>query len=187
MIAPLSCLIPRRTVALGALFLAAALVPASARAHENGVLRLPRRTFTAGDTIALTGEKFGGRAELRLAMIGMRGRIELATVRTDSAGAFTARLGVPADAAEGAYRLVALAADGDEVATLDVTVAAPDEHAGHDTTAMAGMSTEQHAASAEPLALDRAHSGLLTAVTLTLAAVALGLGAVLVRRPRIAA
>jgi len=55
----------------------------------------------------------------------------LDTVRTDSAGAFAALVLVPAVATPGAYRLVAVADDGDEVATLDVTVVAAAPAADH--------------------------------------------------------
>lgn len=181
-------LVTGRVAALAAVSAAAlVLTAAPARAHEDGVLKLASRALAAGDTIPVAGEKFSRRSELALFLVGVRGRIDLGKVRSDSAGAFTVRLALPADAAEGAYRLVAAAADGDEVATLDVTLAPRSMQGGRGTTAMPEMGEDMHGPTAEPLALDRARSGLVTAGTLGLAVAAFGLGVVLLRRPKVTA
>lgn len=109
---------------------------------------------------------------------GVRVTIPEARRMTDSAGAFQHLLRLPATVAEGSYRLVAVAADGDEVASLDVTVlkaAEAAEHAGHD------MMNEP---TGEPLALERAKSPLVTAGALAGIGLALVAGVVLLRRPR---
>jgi len=160
-----------------------AVAAATAWAHEKGILKPATRTLTAGDTLALAGEKLPKSERIAVRLVGVGGRIMLDTVRTDSAGAFAARVLVPADATPGAYRLVAVADDGDEVATLDVTVvaAAPAaEHAGmdhHDESAAAGEP------SAQPLALERAQSPAVTWSAVGGIVLALVLGGVLLRRP----
>lgn len=162
--------------------LAAALLvwPAGAvSAHEEGVLKLERREFAPGDSVGLAGRQFGKRAELKIMLAGAGGRIEVAAVRADTAGAFTATVRIPDDAAPGAYRLVALAADGDEVAALDVAVvpaAAPAAHEMHDESSR----EPAH----EPLALDRARSPSVTVGVLITIGFAGIVGAVLLRRPR---
>ncbi len=161
---------------VGALFIT--LPPGAPSAHEEGVLKPDRREFAPGDSVAVAGQKFSKRAELRLLLAGVHGRIELATVRTDTAGAFIATVRVPADAAPGAYRLIALATDDDEVATLDVTVvpaAAAAEHAAHDKT--------EAEPSHEPLELDRARHPLVTGGALVTIGLAFVFGVVLLRRP----
>jgi len=161
--------------------------PAQARAHEEGVLKPASRTLIAGDSLALAGEKFARNATLELALVGVAGRFDLADVRTDGKGAFSSRLLVPDGTAPGTYRLVAVADDGDEAATLDVTVARRTGEHAHGAGEEAAGPAEP---SAEPLALARARSPLVTfgalgGIALALAA---GLGLLLTgrhdRRPK---
>ncbi len=151
--------------------------------HEEGVLKVATRSLPAGDSISLAGEKFGANSQLTLLLTGMSGTIELAKVRTDSAGAFTLKFVLPADAAHGAYRLIALATDGDEVAGLDVTVVASAASNAHD---MDDMGAENGEPSDEPLVLDRARSGPVSGGAIAFVAVAVVLGVVLLRRPKAA-
>lgn len=149
--------------------------------HEEGVLKLATRTLVAGETVPVKGGKFTGNSPLALALVGMAGRLSLATVRSDSTGAFAASVVVPREAPAGSYRLVAVAEDGDEVASLDVTVsaAATADHAsmpGHE-----GMEMDEP--SSEPLALDRARSPLVTWSVVTGIGLAVVGGVVLLRRP----
>jgi len=155
----------------------ALLWPATLRAHEKGVLRVAAREVAAGDTLPIVGEKFGRRLRLTLVLEGTGGQWELGTLESDSIGAFRAALAVPATVTPGGYRLVAVAADGDVVAGVDVavlerpagtTVAAQPEHAGHEP-------------SAEPLALDRATSPMVTGGALTAALLAMVAGVFLLR------
>jgi hypothetical protein len=150
----------------------------TAAAHEKGILRPATREFPVGGTVRIAGEKFTQRSTLDLIIAGTHGRFRLTQVRTDSTGGFTAEVDVPANATQGAYRLLAIAADGDEVATLEIAVIAPlattepmEEHGEHDGTP-----------SGEPLSLQRARSGPVTGGTAAAIGIALVLAAVLLRR-----
>lgn len=169
------------TVSMTSLLLAAAFLagrPGDASAHEKGVLKLGSKSFAAGDSVPVAGEKFGPGATLTLKLVGLAGQRQLAEVHAGSTGAFRLTLHLPNDISEGSYRLVAIAEDGDEVAGVDVTVlpaAEVAEHVGHE---MAGMP------SAEPLALERARNPWVTGGTLAGIGLALVAGIALLRRPR---
>ena len=170
---------PRQAAAT--LGLALAVATSLAAVHEEGVLKLASRALVAGDSLPVKGEKFTKRSPLTLALAGMAGRLSLGTLQTDSTGALTAIVLVPRDAAAGSYRLVAIAEDGDEVASLDVTVSAA---AATDHAAMPsheGMEMDEP--SSEPLALDRARSPLVTWSVVTGIGLAVVGGVVLLRRP----
>jgi hypothetical protein len=158
-------------------------IATAAWAHEKGILRPTTRTLTAGDSLGLAGEKFTKQSRLSVALVGIGGRIALATVRTDSAGSFGIRVMVPANASPGAYRLIATADDGDEAGTLDVAVvqASPAQHVGmaHDEPASDVLEP-----SAEPLMLDRARSRALNLSVVGAIALTFILGGALLRRPR---
>ena len=171
---------PPRQVA-AALGLALVVATSLAAVHEEGVLKLASRALVAGDSLPLKGEKFTRSSPLTLALVGMAGRVSLGTVRSDSVGAFTASVLVPRDASAGSYRLVAIAEDGDEVASLDVTVSAA---AAADLAAMPGHERmEMEEPTGEPLVLDRARSPLVTWSVVTGIGLALIGGVVLLRRP----
>ncbi len=150
-------------------------VPATAHAHDEGILKLVSRTLVVGDSVTVMGTKFSKRSSLRLVVVGLGGRFELTEATTDSVGSFTLRVLIPADAPIGAYRLVALADDGDEAAALDVAL----------MSARASADSVEHAPATEPtdqpLALERATSPLVTWGAVGLALIALGLGAPLLR------
>lgn len=152
-------------------------LPARAVAHDEGVLKLASRNLAAGSTIRFAGEKFSRKTSLALVLVGTLGRFEVGKVQTDSAGAFTQELTVPADLRPGAYRLVALAPDGDEAATLDVTVLAAEESVVEEAGSDAGPPT------AEPLELERAGSPIVTGLAVLGIAFALVVGGALLRRP----
>ena len=145
-------------------------------AHEKGVLKLATRQLVPGDSLGITGERFGRRAALRIKLVGTSGWTRLAEVRTDSLGAFRRALVVPADLSPGSYRVVALAVDGDEVASVDVSVV---------MRASSPMPTHGHhenTPTAQPLALARARSPLVTGGALALIALTFAVGAMLLRR-----
>ena len=156
-----------------------------AHAHEDGVLQPATKQWVAGGTVQVRGKQFGKNADLALVLVGTRGQLSLRLVRTDSAGGFVAELTIPAGTIAGDYRLVAIAEDGDRVASVEIAVMeteplaqpAEDQHAGHDEAGMA-MPT------AEPLELVRARSTVMTAAAaLLIVAAMLGSG-LLLRRPR---
>lgn len=97
--------------------------------HEEGVLNLASPTVAAGASVALSGERFSRATAYRLVLKGALREFALSTVESDDEGGFTLELEIPAAAQPGAYRLVALAPDGDDVAEVDleVQVAAPSE------------------------------------------------------------
>jgi len=169
----------RVTTILGLL----AVAVATAWAHEKGILKPATRTLTAGDTLALAGEKLPKLGRITVRLVGVGGRMALDTVRTDSAGAFAALVLVPAAATPGAYRLVAVADDGDEVATLDVTVVAAGPAADHARMVHHDDTTAPEEPSAEPLMLDRARSPVVTWTAVGAIVLALVLGGMLLRRP----
>ena len=146
-------------------------------AHENGVLRLASRQLVAGDSARVLGEKFARRNALTLFLSGVRGRIRLQEVHADSGGRFGAMLHVPSDIAPGGYRLIAIASDGDEVASLDVEV----------VSARPAVSAASHHESEMPgavgLALTRARSPWVTGGAVLAIALSLIGGALLLRRP----
>lgn len=143
---------------------AGAMVPAAAAAvHPTGVLKLGSRSLVCGSTIPVTGEKFPHNASLALVLIGVDGRLTfrtVGTVQSDAAGRFTDSLSVPAVMEPGSYRLDAIASDGDVVGTLDIEIAA-------------------RPPTAEPLALERARSPLVTGMALGVSVLALVLGGVM--------
>ena len=154
-------------------------------AHEEGVLQPTTKQWVVGATVQIRGKQFGKHADLALVLVGTRGQIRLRMVRTDSAGGFVADLTIPTGMTAGDYRLVAIAEDGDRVASVEIAVmeAGPlaplgeDQHAGHDEANMA-MPT------ADPLELVRARSAVMTgAAVLFIVAATLGSG-LLLRRPR---
>ena len=171
----------RRPALAAGLLIGLSAIGQATSAHEQGVLKLARREFPSGDSLPLAGEKFSRNSQLTLSLVGVGGRLTLRDVQVDAAGTFRTALLVPATVAPGAYRLVALAEDGDEVASLEVTVsaAAAAEHAsmsGHE-----GMEMDEP--SSEPLALERARSPLVTWSVVAGIGLAVVAGAVLLRRP----
>lgn len=146
-------------------------------AHEHGILKLAKRELVAGDSVPLAGEKFAHRGSITLFLTGIRGKIRLQQLRADEKGAFTMSLHVPADLSPGDYRLVAVAPDGDEVASLDVSVTT---HAASHGPMM--DMTDAHP-TAVPLALERARSPWITGAAALAIVLSLIGGVVLLRRP----
>ncbi len=153
--------------------------PSVATAHGKGVLKFADRRLVAGDTVRVTGEKFPKVSSLVMLLVGPAGRTRLGDARTDTAGVFRAAPVIPADLPVGAYRLVVLASDGDEVGALDVEVV-PAAAQAHGMMQHGGGASEP---SAQPLALDRARSPWVTGGTLAVIVVAVVVGGLLLRRP----
>ena len=146
-------------------------------AHEHGVLKLANRELVVGDNVPLVGEKFTHRGSITLFLTGIRGKVRLQQVRTDEKGTFNISLHVPGDLSVGDYRLVAIAPDGDEVASLDVSVTTHTATPGPAT----GMA-DAHPTAA-PLGLQRARSPWVTGLATLAIALSLIGGTLLLRRP----
>ena len=166
------------TLSILAVLAVLAAWPSVARAHGKGVLKLADRRLVAGGTVRVNGERFPKASSLVILLVGPAGRMRLGEVRTDTAGAFRAAPVVPADLPVGAYRLVVLASDGDEVGALDVELvpaAARDHEAGH-----AEGSPDPTARS---LSLDRERDLRTTGGAVIGIVAALVAGGLLLRRP----
>jgi len=153
-----------------------ALLAPQINAHEKGVLKLATRQLVPGDSVEATGQRFSRRASLTIELAGIAGQTRLAEIRTDSLGAFRRALVVPADLPAGSYRVVTVAADGDEVASVDVSVVA---------RASAPLSShvhEENAPTARPLDLARAGSPLVTGGAVVIIALTFVTGVMLLRR-----
>ncbi len=169
----------------------AAAIASDAMVHPEGTLKLASRQLVSGSTVQIGGEMFAERGKLQLLLVGVAGRFQLGEVTADSVGGFAESFEVPANLALGAYRLVAIATDEDEVASLNVQLlaAAPEaaEENGHGEAANHSEDGE-HAEAAEPtdepLSLDRAGNPLVTGGAVVAILFALVTGGLLLRRPQ---
>ncbi len=150
-------------------------------AHEKGVLHLATRHLVSGDSVGMRGEHFGRHAVLRIQLVGTAGRTPLGEVRTDSAGAFQATFSVPPSLNQGSYRVVAVASDGDEVASVDVSVVRKT------TSQLTEHRFQESTPSSRPLVLARARSQVVTGAALLLIVLSVIGSAMLLKRPRAAA
>lgn len=117
-----------------------AVCSAPALAHENGAIYLASKQVSVGAELSLRGDKLAKNATLRLQLRGVLETFPLAEVRTDSAGRFQARFGLPAEAKAGTYTVVVLASDGDVVARAEIGIVA----------AAGEMTAEEHAKMGQP-------------------------------------
>lgn len=108
-------------------------------AHPRGTLRIPSKTLRAGDSLAVTGSQFEPKDAVTLVLIGVTGRKTLADIPTDEKGGFQRSILIPGVTAAGQYRLVAESVDGDEVATLDVSITSDSTARGVAMPPMPGM------------------------------------------------
>ena len=167
----------RRIVVFAAVAVWAPGQPPVAAAHEEGTLKLADRRLAPGTSIQIVGEKFARGSRLTLALVGVAGRFELGDVEADTAGAFTKSFDLATDLAAGSYRLVAIAPDGDEAASLTVEVFVAAQPVEQESMPDAGSPP-----TAEPLALDRAGNPWVTGGAVVGIIFAFGLGGLLLRR-----
>ena len=187
---------PRRALAVGSLVAVITSIPAAAIAadalrHPEGTLKLAERQLVAGSTVPIGGEKFAEHGKLELLLVGVAGRFRLGDVTTDSVGAFTQSFDIPAHLDVGTYRLVAIATDEDEVASLNVELLAAvpdaDEEQGHAEGAghsEGGEHAENAEPTDEPLTLDRAGSPWVRGGAIVGIIIALVGGGLLLRKPQ---
>ena len=192
---------PGRAIVVGSFVavitsIAAAAIAADALRHPEGTLKLAERQLIAGSTVPIGGEKFAEHSKLERLLVGVAGRFHLGDVTADSVGAFTQSFDIPADIDVGAYRLVAIAADGDEVASLNVELLAeslaPDKGLGlsEDDSGHAEDGHSHDAESAEDaptdesLILERAGSPWVRGGAVVGIIIALVGGGLLLRKPQ---
>ncbi len=184
---------PGRALAVGSLVAVITSIPTTAIAaddlrHPEGTLKLAERQLVAGSTVPIRGEMFAEHGKLELFLVGVAGRFPLGDVTADSVGGFNKSFDIPADIEVGTYRLIAIATDDDEVASLNVELlAAPldaDEENGHaedghlhDTESAADAPTD------EPLILERAGSPWVRGGAVVGIIIALVGGGLLLRKP----
>lgn len=145
--------------------------------HPEGVLRLSDRHLVQGSTVQIGGENFSRNGNLDLVLVGVAGRFTLGKVTADSVGGFESSWEIPADLEVGSYRLVAIASDGDEVASLNVDLLGQPE-----AEPANGSGLGEEGPSAEPLAVDRAGRPWVTGGAVVGIVLALVAGGMLLRR-----
>ena len=191
---------PGRALAVGSLVAVITSIPATAIAadalrHPEGTLKLTERQLVAGSMIPIGGEKFAKHGKLKLLLVGVAGRFPVGDATADSVGAFSESFGIPAGIEPGAYRLIAVAVDGDEVASLNVELLAespaPDEGSALSEDDTAHPDDGHHDAESaeepptdEPLTLDRAGSPWVRGGALVGIIIALVSGGLLLRKPQ---
>lgn len=101
-----------------------ALLPRAAWGHGEGVLKVAVNRVAAGSMLAIEGSSFEKGTRLRLVLVGALEEYALQEVTTDTVGAFGTQVRLPGAARPGPYRVVAVAPDGDRVASVDLAVTA---------------------------------------------------------------
>lgn len=149
-------------------------------AHGEATLRGPGGPVAAGEAVALHGSDFEPGEPHRLVLRGALNEYELRTVSAGADSTFAVEVTVPAEAAPGRYRVVALAGDGDEVATFDLPVtAAGSENESASETGHEGGALE---ARADEMPVERTRAGIEWGIIGLVIGLAGGLGVGLLRR-----
>jgi hypothetical protein len=160
--------------------------PATALAHDVGVIRLGAEEAPAGSELEIRGEKLSKNTEFTVVLRGALETHTLGAVRSDSAGAFTLRVVLPADASPGAYVVRLLAPDGDESARAELKLLPPAPQAvaaaEHDHHEEGGGQSAHVEATAAPLDLPLDRGPLEWALVLAISAGSLAGGLALLRR-----
>ncbi len=157
-----------------------------AAVHPTAVLKSPTSAIEAGAKLELRGEEFVAGEAATLLLRGPLAEYELRDITPAADGTFQIDLAIPGDVRPGQYRLVALASDGDLVASLDLTVltASPASHdEGEDAAEDGQNEMGGMAASAEELPIERSRAGIEWGLIGLLIGLAGGGGAMLVLRP----
>jgi hypothetical protein len=152
---------------------------ARAAGGHGAVIRLGAQAVSAGDSLAVTGEGLGVRAEITLALAGASGRRVLSTLQGDAHGRFETVVVIPVETPAGAYRIVA--EGGKERATEELLVSAA--VGGERTQQPPTAFPEPPEASAEEMRLEHRRTVAETAIAWGLVGTLVILGAWLVRRP----
>ncbi len=124
MTTPIRIAIPLALAALSVLHAPSetAGAPGALRVPHEAVLTLGSSTAEAGGTLRVSGVEFHSVTSYTLVLKGVLDEYEVGSAESDSEGRFTLELEIPDHVRPGAYRLVALEADGEEAASRDLTV-----------------------------------------------------------------
>lgn len=176
-----------RTTRIAAALLALlAFVTAEAAAHGEATLKSPVESVAAGASLTLDGDDFEPSEANRLILRGALQDYELGTASASADSTFTVQVVVPGDVRPGQYRVVAVAPDGDEVATLDMMVTAASPAGGegreHAEPAPAGAAHASAEARADDIVVERNRSGVEWGVIGLFIGLAGGLGVGLLAR-----
>jgi len=163
-----------------------ALVTAEAAAHGEATLKSPVKSVAAGASLTLDGDDFEPGESQRLLLKGALRDYELGTASASADSTFSLQVVVPGDVRPGQYRVVAMAPDGDEVATLDMTVtaasSAADEGHEHMDPAPGGSGHASAEARADDIVVERNRSGVEWGLIGLIIGLAGGLGVGLLAR-----
>lgn len=162
------------------------LLAAMAHAHEEGVLTVGSNRVAAGSSLRINGEKFSGGASYGLALKGALREYQLGVVEANEEGAFGLDLAIPADVLPGSYRLVAVAADGDDAAGVDIEIGPAVRAPAPPTAADVAGNPPAPMARADERVLERRWSGVEWFFAGLLFGIAAVGGVALYRRPRAA-
>lgn len=151
--------------------------PPALEAHEEAVLESPASAVPAGGVLPLSGRDFAKDESYALRLRGALRVYELGEAEADGDGGFSLELELPAAVEPGAYQLLAVAADGDIVARLDLQVLP----AGAGAAGGGAAPTGGHART-DDIRIERERSGAEWGAIGLLIGLAAGLGVGLLRR-----
>lgn len=115
-------------------------------AHEKGAIRLLKKEVAAGGELVVRGERLPKDDSVKLTLKGALAMHSLGDVATTATGTFEARIKLPVAAKPGAYVVIVVAGDGEEVARADVVVT---QAMAHDMSAMATPTPDSTVANGE--------------------------------------
>lgn len=160
-------------------------------AHGEATLRSSSASVAAGGAITLSGAGFAPGQAHRLLLRSTLEDYELRSVTATADSTFTVEVPIPAQLRSGQYRIVAVAPDGDEVATLDLpvlTAATPQsagghaEGAEHEDASGEGNAAPGPEARADEIVIERSRAGVEWAFLGLVIGLAGGLGVGLLRK-----
>lgn len=168
-----------------AVVMALAILPvggSGAPVHGDATLKSPASSVAAGDSLTLNGEDFVPGESYKLVLRGALAEYELGTASPKPDSTFTRGLAVPRDVRTGQYKIVAVAPDGDDVATLDMVVTAMVNAAGQEDLAGEHRDQPSGEARSDDIVVERSRAGMEWGVIGLVIGLAAGLGVALLRR-----
>jgi hypothetical protein len=170
-----------------ALLTALAFTTSDALAHEKAVLRSTLSTVAAGRSLPLTGADFTPGVSYRLILLGALREYDLRHIEGEPDSTFDLALSIPPRVVPGVYKLVAIAPDGDRVASLDLTILEPvatetDSQGDPDERGEPERAEMHEAARADEMPIQRSRNGSEWGAIGLVIGLAAGLGVTLIRR-----